>query len=253
MSLAIFFHISCSDEKFQYLLHDELNKTLYGTRNQTNRTHPAMNIWTAASDGREDMVEQILAQNSELNANSKDPNGYTAVHAAAAYGHVDLLKKLCQHHGGDINIRDSDGDTPLHHCEDAHTAKVIVEELGGDMTLTNDEGKTALQTFEEDAEFPELIQYMRLQSGVPQDQDSLGIDAQQLEQFKDNIRYTLETEPADANDPESQARRQKLEQIIQGENAEEELENYIREIIRSQIMNGDASSQDDQANVKRRK
>lgn len=212
-----------------------------------------MNIWTAASDGREDLVEQILAQNSGLTANSKDPNGYTAVHAAAAYGHIDLLRKLCKQYGGDINIRDSDGDTPLHHCEDVNTAKVILEELGGDITLTNDEGKTALQSLEEDAEFPELIQYMRVQSGVPQDQDSLGIDQQQLEQFKDSIRYTLETEPEDANDPESQARRQKLEQIIQGENAEQELENYIREIVRSQAMNGQPSGQQEQANVKRRK
>ncbi|QLQ81322.1 hypothetical protein HG537_0F00830 [Torulaspora globosa] len=217
------------------------------------RTIEPMNIWTAASDGREDLVDQILGQNTELNANSKDPNGYTAVHAAAAYGHIDLLRKLCHQYGGDINIRDNDGDTPLHHCEDVNTAKVIVEELGGDITLTNDEGKTALQSFEEDAEFPELIQYMRLQCGVPQNQDSLGIDQQQLEQFKDSIRYTLETEPDDTNDPESQARRRKLEQIIQGENVEQELENYIREIVRSQGMNGQTTGHQQQTNIKRRK
>ncbi|CCE90066.1 uncharacterized protein TDEL_0A07340 [Torulaspora delbrueckii] len=215
-----------------------------------------MNIWTAASDGREDVVEQLLAQNNGLNANSKDPNGYTSVHAAAAYGHIELLKKLCKQYNGDINIRDNDGDTPLHHCEDVNTAKIIVEVLGGDISLTNEEGKTALQSFEEDAEFPELIQYMRLQSGIPQDQDSLGIDADQLQQFRDNIRYTLETEPEDLNDPESQARRKKLEQIIQGENAEQELENYIREIIRSQIMtNGEPGAAEEQkgSNAKRRK
>lgn len=215
-----------------------------------------MNIWTAASDGRQDLVEQILAQNSGLNANSKDPNGYTPVHAAAAYGHIELLKKLCKQYNGDINIRDSDGDTPLHHCEDVDTARVIVEELGADINLTNEEEKTALQSFEEDAEFPELIQYMRLKCGIPQDQDSLGIDTEQLQQFKDSIRYTLETEPEDSNDPESQARRQKLEQIIQGENAEQELENYIREIIRSQIMTGgqsQESQQDSGPGAKRRK
>lgn len=219
-------------------------------------SHFGMNIWTAASDGREDVVEQLLAQNNGLDANSKDPNGYTPVHAAAAYGHIELLKKLCKQYNGNINIRDNDGDTPLHHCEDVNTAKVIVEELGGDIKLTNEEGKTALQSFEEDAEFPELIQYMRLQSGIPQDQDSLGIDADQLQQFRDNIRYTLETEPEDVNDPESQARRQKLEQIIQGENAEQELENYIREIIRSQIMtNGEPGAAEVQkgSNAKRRK
>lgn len=214
-----------------------------------------MNIWTAASDGREDVVEAILSKNHELDANSKDPNGYTPVHAAAAYGHINLLRKLCEQHNGDINVRDNDGDTPLHHCEDVNTARVIIEELGGNITLINEEGKTALQSFEEDAEFPELIEYMRIQSGIPHDQDSLGVDKAQLEQFKDSIRYTLENEAEDLNDPESQARRQKLEQILQGENAEQELENYIRDIIRSQIISGQGAEhgQENGPDNKRRK
>lgn len=200
-----------------------------------------MNIWIAASDGKEDLVEQILLQGSGVDANIKDPNGYTPVHAAAAYGHKNLLRKLCSQYNGDINIKDHDGDTPLHHCEDVETAKVIVEDLCGDITLMNEEGKTALQAFEEDGEFPELIQYMRTKSGIPISQDSSGIDTEQLAQFKDSIRFTLENDPVDENDAESLLRRQKLEQILQGENSEQELENYIRDIIRSQIMNGDAN------------
>lgn len=195
-----------------------------------------MNIWIAASDGKEDVLDQLLSQGNGIDANIKDPNGYTPVHAAAAYGHIGLLKKLCQQYNGDINVKDSDGDTPLHHCEDLQTAKVIVEELGGDISLTNNDGKTALQSFEEDSEFPELIQYMRAKSGIPAGQDSLGINADQLAEFKHSIRYTLENDPVDESDPESLARRQRLEEIIQGENAEQELENYIRDIIRNQMI-----------------
>ncbi|CCC70024.1 hypothetical protein NCAS_0D04430 [Naumovozyma castellii] len=218
-------------------------------QNELRRHIKRMNIWIAASDGRQDLVEQYLtAENTPFTANSKDPNGYTPIHAAAAYGHKDLLRLLCSTYNGDVNVRDSDGDTPLHHCEDLETATMIIEELNGDFTIANNEGKTALQTFEEDGEFPDLIQYMREKSGIPVEQDSLGLNQEELAQFKDSIRYTLEQDPAGENDdPESLARRQRLEQIIQGDNAEQELENYIREMVRSQLIGGGAN--DDQSEV----
>ncbi|CCH61935.1 hypothetical protein TBLA_0F04020 [Henningerozyma blattae CBS 6284] len=219
-----------------------------------------MNIWVAASDGRIDLVEKFLNNDNGLIANSKDPNGYTPIHAAAAYGHVDLLRLLCQKYNGDINILDNDGDTPLHHCEDVETAKVIIEELGGGYNLKNNEGKTALEVFEEDSEFPDLIMYLREKSGIPQDQDSLGINQEQLAMFQDSIRYSLENEPVDENDPEALARRQRVEQIMQGDNVDEELEKYVREVIRIQMMGGQnfgTSEQGDRSNeepsTKRRK
>ncbi|CCD26620.1 uncharacterized protein NDAI_0I00510 [Naumovozyma dairenensis CBS 421] len=212
-----------------------------------------MNIWIAASDGKTGIVRQILTTpNTTFTANSKDPNGYTPIHAAAAYGHIDLLRSLCSEFGGDINIRDNDGDTPLHHCEDYATGKVIVEELGGNFTLTNNEGKTPLEVVEEDGESTELIQYLKEKSGISVENDSLGLNEEELKQFKENIRYTLENDPdaVSNNDPESLARRQRLEQIIQGDNAEQELENYIRDLVRSQLLNG--QSEDDQDSKRRR-
>jgi uncharacterized protein len=44
-------------------------------------------------------------------------------------------------HGGDINIRDSDGDTPLHHCDAAPAAQFLLAH-GADATLTDEEGNT---------------------------------------------------------------------------------------------------------------
>ncbi|AMD21465.1 HER186Wp [Eremothecium sinecaudum] len=206
-----------------------------------------MNIWVAASDGLVDKVEEFLKQ-PDLTANSKDENGYTPVHAAASYGHVELLRLLLNKHNGDVNIKDNDGDTPLHHTEDIAVAKVLVEEFGADFSITNEEGKTALQVFEEDYENIQLIQYMKEKSGLPLHQDSLGIDKEQLSQFKDSIRYTLENDPVDDNDPASVARRQRLEQILQGENVEQELESYIRETIRGQF----GQSNDDQSSKRRK-
>ncbi|SCU92975.1 LAFA_0F14004g1_1 [Lachancea sp. 'fantastica'] len=202
-----------------------------------------MNVWIAASDGNLEKVESFFS--AGFGPESKDPNGYTPVHAAAAYGHIDLLRKLCSApYNGDINVRDNDGDTPLHHCEDLATGRVIVEELKADRDLQNNEGKTALEVLEEDSEFPELIDYLREKSGVVQQSD--GIDNEQMAQFKDNLRYTLENEP-ESNDPESLARRQKIQQILDGGNADQELEQYLRELIRSQW------TETEEPDVKRRK
>ena len=43
----------------------------------------------------------------------------------------------------DVNARDGDGDTPLHHCDDANSAKLLIES-GADFRIKNDEGCTAL-------------------------------------------------------------------------------------------------------------
>jgi len=47
-----------------------------------------------------------------------------------------------------VNAKDLDGDTPLHHCDEAGSARVLVEEGGADFRLTNDQGETALEVKE---------------------------------------------------------------------------------------------------------
>lgn len=214
-----------------------------------------MNIWVAASDGRIDLVENYI-KSGDFTANSQDANGYSPIHAAASYGHKELLTKLIKEYQGDINLKDSDGDTPLHHVEDYQTAQLIVEELNGDFQITNNENKTALQVFEEDNENMELIEYMRFKSGVPMELDSFGINKEELAQFKENIRYSLENDPTENLDEESMARRKRLEEILQGENPEQELEKYLREVIQSSALleggNGN-STNGDEPGIKRKR
>lgn len=47
----------------------------------------------------------------------------------------------------DVNARDNDGDTPLHHCDDAFSAKLLIN-AGANPNLTNDEGKIPLEVKE---------------------------------------------------------------------------------------------------------
>lgn len=59
-------------------------------------------------------------------------------HAAASYGHFELLEYLLSV-GGDINVPDGDGETPLFTVESIETARWMLEH-GSDPGLTNEEG-----------------------------------------------------------------------------------------------------------------
>lgn len=98
------------------------------------------NIWIAASDNDIEYVKNAIGSGTN-SANDKDANGYTPVHAAASYGHLELLRYLITQ-GGNVDIADSDGDTPLHSVEDVTTAKVLIEEFSADWRLKNSEGQT---------------------------------------------------------------------------------------------------------------
>ncbi|ANB13000.1 hypothetical protein AWJ20_1278 [Sugiyamaella lignohabitans] len=101
----------------------------------------AVNIWIAASDNDIKAVKEYITSGAHTPAD-KDANGYTPIHAAASYGHIELLRYLINEAGGDINITDEDGDTPLHTVESVETAKFIIEELKGSPNAENDEGQT---------------------------------------------------------------------------------------------------------------
>lgn len=72
--------------------------------------------------------------------NALDENSYSPLHAAASWGHADILRYLVDR-GGDINLTDSDRETPLFVVENVGMAKLVVE-LGGDPKWTNEDGIT---------------------------------------------------------------------------------------------------------------
>eukprot|EP00746_Dinoflagellata_sp_MGD_P162647 gnl/MRDRNA2_/MRDRNA2_90293_c0_seq1.p1 gnl/MRDRNA2_/MRDRNA2_90293_c0~~gnl/MRDRNA2_/MRDRNA2_90293_c0_seq1.p1 ORF type:complete len:223 (-),score=63.41 gnl/MRDRNA2_/MRDRNA2_90293_c0_seq1:111-779(-) len=110
------------------------------------------NIWTAASDGDIQRVEELMSIEG-FTPTSPDENGYTPVHAAASWCHLELLEKLLQRDGSAANVRDSDGDTPLHHVAEngdleAEDLEKVVDMLlahGANPELKNNEGKNPLE------------------------------------------------------------------------------------------------------------
>jgi len=97
------------------------------------------NIWLAAGEGKLDNVKQFIEQDG-VSPNALDDNAYSPLHAAASWNHPDILTYLVEK-GGDINITDDDGETPLFVVENVGMARMVVE-LGGNPNHRNSEGMT---------------------------------------------------------------------------------------------------------------
>jgi uncharacterized protein len=108
----------------------------------------------------------LLRTNPSL-ASAQDAHGYSLLHAASSYSHIDLLKALVSDFSVDVNLKDEDGETCLFVAEDLHVVKCLVEELDIDKAIKNDEGMTAADKFESEAEYPEIAMYLRQQAGEP--------------------------------------------------------------------------------------
>ncbi|ODV93631.1 hypothetical protein PACTADRAFT_45722 [Pachysolen tannophilus NRRL Y-2460] len=215
------------------------------------------NIWVAASDNQIGLVKNYI-DSGEFTPNSKDINGYTPIHAATSYGHIELLTYLISK-GGDINIQDADGDTPLHHVEDLRVAKFLIEQLKADYMVKNHSGKTAYRNIEEEDEFPEIAEYLRSLEYKNGEDTENNNNNNNNNSFLDSlpepgetigghqIQYKYEDEPLPAphsqNDNEisilsglsEEGRENKLKKIVESENPEEALRELVTEAVHQHI------------------
>ena len=104
------------------------------------------NIWVAASDGDLSRVKQFLQEGVDINA--QDENGYSALHAAVSYDHLELVKFLLAN-GAAISLADQDGDQAIHLCESAAMFDLLVE-AGADPLVVNLSGESLHQKLLED-------------------------------------------------------------------------------------------------------
>lgn len=124
----------------------------------------APNVFLLAADNSPELLP-ILQETPSL-ASSQDEHGYSLIHAAASYNHLDLLRRLVQDFNVDVNIKDEDDETALFVVETVDAAKVLVEELDIDFKHRGADGATALERIETENEFPEVALYLRLKLGI---------------------------------------------------------------------------------------
>lgn len=173
------------------------------------------NLWVAASDNDIDAVKKFL-EAGEYTANSKDENGYTPIHAAASYGHKELLRYLIEN-GGDPNITDGEGDTPLHAVEDVETAQLLLE-LGAELAKKNQDDQTPLDKAVDEQEYPELINFLMIKSG------------KQPENIELTVNYEDPTTDISGEQVATEEQRKKLGEIIQN-GTDADLEKFLQETV----------------------
>ena len=142
---------------------------------------PSVDLWTAAATGNIGALKEHQAAGTNLNA--PDPNGSSALHAAARLDQAKAADWLLTN-GAFVDIRGGDGGTPLITAAffgHPKTVKVLLKH-GADVNATNDLGASSLQVLEADWE---LTRY------IIEDLLQLLADRQKIERGREQIRSLL--------------------------------------------------------------
>ena len=98
----------------------------------------------AATSGHANVLSILIEKGAAVNKRAPS-NGYTALHAAAEYGHREIAICLLDH-GAIVNAQDIEGFTPLlNAAQEGHLPLVkLLIIRGADLNLANTEGSTPL-------------------------------------------------------------------------------------------------------------
>ena len=102
-----------------------------------------LTLFTAAENGKLDVVQQLLAKGAEVNKANK--YRYTALLLAAKRGHVEIVKQLLEA-GADVKRANYYGETPLLCAAEIGHVEIVAQLLkaGADVNLASKYGRTPL-------------------------------------------------------------------------------------------------------------
>ncbi|KAG0201954.1 hypothetical protein BGX33_009996 [Mortierella sp. NVP41] len=194
------------------------------------------NIWLAASDGDLAAVKTFINEKG-VSINAQDEFGYSALHAAASYGHKDLITYLLEN-GADVNIQDPEGDSPLFVCETVDIAEMLVK-AGADAKHINENEMTAAENAEEEEWFA-VAHYLRELTGVPHpdaDVNELEDDMSHLMEEKNSGEDSDEDEKENGkSSAEKDSFKERIETIMKASEADgvdrdDELKAVVAEML----------------------
>ncbi|KZT07626.1 ankyrin [Laetiporus sulphureus 93-53] len=185
----------------------------------STRVQAEKNVWVAAGDGDLERVRELIENQCKV-----------MVHAAASYGHLHVLEYLISK-GGDVNITDNDGDTPLYVVEDVETARYLVEH-GAIVDRRNSEGLSPAEYLAEDYE--EVAAYLESVSPARRDnavetppvsatasqqpsQYAQNIASEQLtSSLMESVQDIMQRASAEGRDPEEELRQAVGRTVLEG-------------------------------------
>lgn len=209
-----------------------------------------LNLFVLAADKSPSLLP-LLRSNPSL-ASSQDEHGYSLLHAAASYNHLDLLRSLTHEFHVNPNIKDEDGETPVFVVETVEAARLLVEELDADASIQNSEGFTAEEKIRTEGDFTNVADFLR-ENGLRRCSESgtngNNADSSASSLFNDevhppplppNVKIDLgtmsEVSLTDGTEVDS-AFRQRIEELaarddFQGEEGQRQLRELITDVIR---------------------
>lgn len=197
------------------------------------------NIWVAAGDGDLERVQELVGEG--IPPNVADENTYTPMHAAASYAQIPVLEFLLSR-GGNVNITDEDGETPLFVVETVEVARYLVEH-GADVNHRNNDGELPTDRLEEDA--PEVSEYLRsLGSSVTQDTSNGATQLVSPSQFATDRAAELLSSELISQVHEIMERAER-----EGTDPEEELKKIVGDSLLASIRAGQGMSGQDSSSV----
>jgi len=197
---------------------------------------PQPNLYILASDNSPSLLP-LLRSNPSL-ASAQDEYGYSLLHAAASYGHLDLLRTLVQEFHVDVNLTDEDGETCLFVAESVEIARCLVEELGTDINVQNNDGLVAQESIVNEGSFPLVAAYLEGLTGTGRKANQLS----RLPTFPPNVTIKCSTmleqtssDDADLIDLEFKRRIEELatRENFHSEEGQQELRTLVTDAIRA--------------------
>lgn len=91
---------------------------------------------------KEKNVDKVKISNENINVNKLDESGLSLLHWAADRGSLEIVKYLIESLKADVNLRDGNGQTPLHFavsCEYSNVENYLIE-AGADVNAKDNDG-----------------------------------------------------------------------------------------------------------------